>query len=79
MMKTMTCKQMGGACDEKFSAETFEEMAELSKAHGMEMFQKQDAAHLAIMSEMKTIMEKPGAMEEYIANKRREFDAAPAD
>ncbi len=78
-MKTMTCKQMGGACDETFTAETFEEMAELSKAHGMEMFQKQDAAHLAIMSEMKTLMQKPGAMEEYMANKRREFDAAPDD
>lgn len=78
-MKTMTCKQMGGACDETFSAETFEEMANLSKAHGMEMFQKQDAAHLAIMGEMKTLMQKPGAMEEYMANKRREFDAAPED
>mgnify|MGYP001155594186 CR=1 FL=1 len=57
-MKTMTCKQMGGACDDTFSAETFEEMVELSKAHGMEMFQKQDAAHLAIMGEMKAVMEK---------------------
>lgn len=78
-MKTMTCKQMGGACDETFSAETFEEMAELSKAHGMAMFQQQDAAHLAIMSEMKTLMEKPGAMEEYMAEKRRAFDDAPSD
>ena len=78
-MKTMTCKQMGGACEETFSAETFEEMAELSKAHGMEMFQQQDAAHLAIMGEMKTLMEKPGAMEEYMAEKRRAFDDAPED
>jgi len=78
-MKTMTCKQMGGSCDETFSAETFEEMAELSKAHGMEMFQQQDAAHLAIMAEMKSLMEKPGAMEEYMAKKRAEFDAAPDD
>lgn len=78
-MKTMTCKQMGGACDETFSAETFEEMAELSKAHGMEMFQKQDAAHLAIMNEMKSVMEKEGGMEEYIAEKRRAFDAVPED
>lgn len=78
-MKTMTCKQLGGACEEKFTAETFEEMAELSKAHGMEMFQKQDAAHLAIMADMKTMMEKPGAMENYMAEKRREFDAIPED
>lgn len=34
-MKTMTCKQLGGACDKEFHTETFEEMAELSKKHGM--------------------------------------------
>jgi len=78
-MKTMTCKQMGGACDETFSANTFEEMAELSKAHGMEMMQKQDAAHLKVMGEMKAIMEKPGAIEEYMAEKRKAFDDAPDD
>ncbi|MGS0526510.1 hypothetical protein ACU8V7_16330 [Zobellia nedashkovskayae] len=39
-MKTMTCKQLGGACDMEFSANTFEEIADLSKNHGMEMFQK---------------------------------------
>ena len=70
-MKTMTCKQLGGACDETFSANSFEEMAELSKAHGMEMMQKQDAAHLKIMGEMKTLMEKPGAIEAYMAEKRK--------
>lgn len=78
-MKTMTCKQMGGACEESFSAETFEEMVELSKAHGTEMFQKQDAAHLAVMSQMKAIMDKPGAIEEYMAEKRRAFADAPDD
>ncbi len=78
-MKTMTCNQLGGACDETFSANTFEEMAELSKAHGMEMFQKQDAAHLKVMGEMKALMEKPGAMEEWFAQKRKEFEAQPDD
>ena len=41
----MNCKQLGGACDKAFHAKTFEEMAELSKQHGMEMFQQQDSAH----------------------------------
>lgn len=78
-MKTMSCNQLGGACDETFSAETFEEMAELSKAHGMEMFQKQDEAHLKVMGEMKALMEKPGAMEEWFAAKRKEFEDQPDD
>lgn len=78
-MKTMTCKQMGGACNDTFSANTFEEMAELSKQHGMEMFQKGDEAHLKVMGEMKTLMEKPGAIEEYMAEKRKQFDDHPDD
>ena len=41
-MKTMTCKQLGGACDLEFNANTFDEMAELSKNYGMEMFQQNE-------------------------------------
>lgn len=52
-MKTMTCRQLGGACDKEFHAETFEEMAELSKKHGMEMAKKSDEAHLKAMEEIK--------------------------
>jgi len=32
----MTCNQLGGACEKEFRAETFEEMAKMSKQHGME-------------------------------------------
>ena len=78
-MKTMTCKQLGGACDEAFHANSFEEMAELSKKHGMEMFQKGDAAHLAAMNEMKELMKSPEAMKQWFENKRKEFDATPED
>lgn len=35
-MKTMTCNQLGGACDLEFHAITFEKIAEQSKKHGME-------------------------------------------
>jgi hypothetical protein len=51
-MKTMSFKQLGGACDQTFSANTFEEMASLSKEHGKEMFKKNDAAHLEAMRSM---------------------------
>lgn len=73
-MKTMTCKQLGGACDEKFSAETFDEIAELSKKHGMEMFQKNDEAHLEAMNKMKKIMDDPEAMKNWFEGKKKEFD-----
>ena len=73
-MKTMNCKQLGGACDQEFHANTFEEIAELSKAHGMEMFQKQDESHLEAMNKIQELMKKPGAMEEWLESKRKEFE-----
>ena len=78
-MKTMTCKQLGGACDIEFTANTFEEMAELSKQHSMKMFQKDDEDHLKAKDEMMQLMKSPDAMQHWFKNKRREFDALPED
>jgi predicted small metal-binding protein len=77
MMKTMSCKQLGGACELEFRANTFEEMAELSKKHGMEMHQQNDAAHLAAMQDMGKLMQHPEDMEKWYASKREEFEALP--
>ncbi|MEO8413331.1 MAG: hypothetical protein ABI472_06710 [Ginsengibacter sp.] len=76
-MKTMTCKQLGGACDTAFQANSFAEMAELSKKHGMEMFQKGDKDHLEAMNEMKELMSTPDAMATWFKNKRKEYDDLP--
>ena len=61
----MTCNQLGGACDLEFQAETFEEIAEMSKQHGMEMFQKKDEAHLKAMDEMQKLMQTPDKMQQW--------------
>jgi len=74
-MKTMTCKQLGGACNEVFQADSFEEIAEMSKKHGMKMFQTQDEAHLEAMSKMQELMKVPGEMEKWFESKRKEFEA----
>lgn len=77
-MKTMTCRQLGGACDVEFQANTFEEISKLSKKHGIEMFQKGDEAHLNAMKKMKELMEEaPEAMTEWMESKRKEFNALP--
>ena len=76
-MKTMTCNQLGGACECEFSAASFEEIAELSKQHGMEMFFKNDPAHLEAISNMQALMQTPGAMQEWFEEKRKEFEALP--
>jgi hypothetical protein len=73
-MKTMTCKQLGGACDLEFHAETFESMADLSKKHAMEMFQIGEKSHLDAMNKMQEIMKSPETMKEWFENKRNEFN-----
>lgn len=74
-MKTMTCQQLGGACNLKFTAHTFDEIAELSKQHGMEMFKKGDTAHLTAMQKMQELMQDPKAMQQWFDTKRKEFEA----
>jgi len=78
-MGTMTCKQLGGACEKRFQANSFEEIAELSKQHGMEMFQKQDEEHLAAMNEIQELMKKPEMMKEWFESKKKEFEGLPED
>lgn len=76
-MKKMTCKQLGGACDLVFEAETFTEMAELSKQHGVEMYQKQDKAHLEAMQEMQARMKNQEEMTKWFEAKKKEFEDLP--
>lgn len=71
----MTCKQLGGACDTEFHANTFEEIAEMSKQHGTEMFKKGDNAHLVAMKKMQDIMASPEDMNAWMQNKREEFNS----
>ena len=78
-MKTMTCKQLGGACEKEFHANTFEEIADISKKHGMEMHQQNDEAHMKVMQEMMELMKNPDAMKDWMESKKKEFDALPED
>jgi hypothetical protein len=73
----MSCKQLGGACNFEIHANTFDEMAELSRKHGMEMMQKGDEQHLKAMNEMRVLMQSPDAMNRWFEEKRKEFEALP--
>ena len=76
-MKTMTCKQLGGACELEFNAKTFDEIAELSKQHGTKMMQKGEASHIKAMNEMKDLMSDPKAVKEWFDNKKKKFKELP--
>jgi len=74
-MKTMTCRELGGACDFEFHANTFDEIAEMSQKHGKEMFQRGDKAHLEAMNKMRELMQSQDVMAKWMADKRKQFDA----
>lgn len=76
-MKTMTCKQLGGACDLEFRAETFDEITEMSKNHGFEMVGKNEPEHMQAMLKMQVMMQDPDALYKWMNSKRQEFDDLP--
>ncbi|MGQ0651183.1 MAG: DUF1059 domain-containing protein [Betaproteobacteria bacterium] len=74
-MRTMTCKELGGACDLEFHADTFEEVAQMSQKHGKEMLQRGDKAHLETMNKMRQLMQSADGMTQWMERKRKEFEA----
>ena len=73
-MKSMTCNQLGGACELVFSGDTFDELASQSQAHGKEMFGAQDGPHMVAMSAMMELM-SAGEMDSWMAARKAEFEA----
>ncbi|GFZ81014.1 hypothetical protein GCM10011403_25140 [Pseudohongiella nitratireducens] len=78
-MKTMTCEQLGGACDAEFQAETFDEIAQKAQQHGMEMLEIQDPGHLEAMQRIQVLMQDPQAMNNWYEGKQKEFENLPED
>ena len=80
-MKTMTCKQLYGPCDDIIHGETAEEMMENSKKHAMEMATKGDQMHInamKAMGEMHQSMDE-AAVKQWMEKFQKQFDAAPED
>lgn len=71
-MKEMTCNQLGGACDKVFKAETFQEIAQQSQQHGMEMMKQNDKSHLEAMNKMRNMTEEEVNM--WMKEKKAEFE-----
>jgi hypothetical protein len=76
-MKTMTCKQLGGACDLELNAGTFDDIVKLSKAHTREMIDKGDQPHVKAMHEMYDLMQSAEGFNEWMEQKRQEFEELP--
>ncbi len=78
-MKTMTCRQLGGACDLALRGETADEVIQSQDKHLKEIVAGGDEAHREALAEMKKRWKNPiKGMGWYKATKR-EFAALPED
>ena len=74
-MKKLTCKDLGGACDESIAGATFEEIGQKCRAHVMEAVKRGDPAHKAAVNKMMSA--SPSEQAAMMAEYKKKFDAAP--
>lgn len=77
-MRTISCRELGGACDLQFRGSDFEEVAAQSQKHGQEMQAIGDPPHLAAMAEMMQILES-GQVESWLKAKIELFELLPEE
>lgn len=73
-MKSLTCKDLGGACNAIITGNTPEEMAENSKNHALEMMKEQDQAHMDAMQKMSQM--NPEQLHAFMMDFMKKFEEA---
>lgn len=71
-MKTMTCKQLGGPCETKFSANSADEVIKAMDRHLKDVVAGGDVSHKSALEEMQGRWKNPiGGMGWYIKTKKQ--------
>ena len=78
-MKTMTCSQLGGACDLPLRGETADEVIKAQDGHLKEMVAGGDDAHAPALKEMKGRWKRPISGMGWYRTTKRDFAALPED
>ncbi len=78
-MKTMTCRQLGGPCDEPHRGETHDDVINAQDRHLKQAEQDGDAAHLPARKEMKGRWRHPKKSLGWYREMQAAFAALPED
>ena len=78
-MKTMTCRQLGGACDLDLRGETADEIIKLQDKHLREVVAGGDTAHEEALNAMKGRWKHPIKGMGWYKDTKREFAELPED
>ena len=78
-MKTMTCKQLGGACDLQLRGETADEVIKAQDKHLKDAVAAGDTTHEAALNDMKGRWKHPVKGMGWYKSTKREFADLPED
>ena len=78
-MKTMTCRQMGGPCDEAFHGEIADAVIKLQDQHLKDMVAGGDVAHEPALEEMRGRWKRPIKGMGWYRDVKKAFAALPDD
>jgi hypothetical protein len=79
LMKTMTCKQLGGPCDLPLHGETADEVIKAQDRHLKEIVAGGDEAHTSGLKEMKGRWRHPKSGMAWYKKAKGDFAALPED
>jgi predicted small metal-binding protein len=78
-MKTMTCRQLGGACDLELRGATADEVIKLQDQHLEDAVAAGDSSHETALTEMKGRWKHPIKGMGWYKSTKKEFAALPDD
>jgi hypothetical protein len=78
-MKTMTCRQLGGTCDEPHRGEDHNEVIKAQDQHLREVVAAGDTAHEPALKDMKARWRRPVSGLKWYRQVERDFEALPED
>lgn len=76
-MKTMTCRQLGGPCDQPLHGETADDVIKAQNRHLKDAVKAGDAAHEHAHNEMKARWRHPKQSMEWYTSTKKEFAEIP--
>ena len=78
-MKTMTCSQLGGACDLAHRGDDHNEVIKAQDQHLREVVAAGDTAHEPALKDMKARWRRPVSGMKWYKQVQRDFAALPSD
>lgn len=78
-MKTMTCTQLGGPCDQQHHGESADDVIKAQDAHLRDAVGRGDGAHESALDAMKGRWKHPVSGMKWYKQAKRDFAALPED